>query len=353
MTLIKTCFLGSIAALSLSSCTTQQASFTMTNEFDIQVPKGAARVQAWLAMPQRDSEPAQKVSKFGVETEYAHSVVKDQFGNEYVYLDVRNPTKGTIKVKEVFDVERQEIRGDVDSSKARSLTDEEISRLATYLKPSRHIPVTNATRQLASSIVGSETNPLLAARKLYDWVLENIEYWVKDPANKKASPVGDAEYCLTTKTGNCTDFHSLYTSLARSAGIPTRMVYGSLAKPTLKGVDKDQSYHCWPETYIGGLGWISNDVAVPDIYYGRFDFNEKHRDSVILTTALGYVSPDPAMVDYYFGNLDARRVTWNRGRDLVMQGPRQAGGPINSMPKAYVEVDGKTHADWTRKLTYR
>lgn len=345
--------IGIITAFTLSSCATQQASFKMTNEFDIQLPKGASRVQAWLAMPQRTSEPAQKVGEFLVESTHPHSVVKDQFGNEYVYLDIKNPPGDTINVKEVFSVQRKEIRGDIDTAKARPLTSDETSMLAAYLKASSHIPVTRSTRQLASSIVGTETNPLVSARKLYDWVLENIDYWVKDPANKKASPVGDANYCLTTETGNCTDFHSLYTSLARSAGIPTRMVYGSLAKPTLKGVDKDQSYHCWPETYIGGLGWIANDVAVADIYNEPFDLNDKNRDSVILTTALGYVSPDPAMVDYYFGNLDARRVTWNRGRDLVMQKPRQAGGPINSMPKAYVEVDGRVHTDWTRKLTYK
>lgn len=348
-------FLFSIVPVLLISCTGPASSFRMTNAYDIQVPAGASRVQAWLAMPQRTTEPAQRVSQFTVISPHEHRIVRDQFGNEYVYLDIRRPDGGsaeTLSVTETFTVFRNEVRGRLDADQARALTAAERERLKIYLQPSTYVPVNRDTQTLARQIVGGETNPLLAARKLYDWVLVNIDYWVKDPANKKASPVGDAEYCLTSRTGNCTDFHSLWVSLARSAGIPSRIVYGSLAKPSLAGKDQDQSYHCWPEFYIGGLGWISHDVAVADIYHDRFALDDGNREKVVLTTALGYTSPDPAKVDYYFGNLDDRRVTWNRGRDLVMQNPRQAGPPINAMPKGYVEIDGKPSTDWTRTLTY-
>ena len=88
---------------------------------------------------------------------------------------------------------------------------------------------------------------------------------MKDPKNKKASPVGSTTYCLTSRTGNCTDFESLWTSFARSIGIPTQIVYGSFLKPDLMGQDQDQSYHCWAEFYAPGLGWIPHDVAVADL----------------------------------------------------------------------------------------
>ena len=73
-----------------------------------------------------------------------------------------------------------------------------------------------------------------------------------------------------------------------------------------------------------------------------------------LTTGEGYHGADKAKVDYYFGNIDERRVTWSRGRDLALS-PKQDGGPVNAIPKAYVEVDGASVADgkgWTRKLTF-
>ncbi|MGH7473812.1 MAG: hypothetical protein ACREJW_07700, partial [Candidatus Methylomirabilales bacterium] len=72
-------------------------------------------------------------------------------------------------------------------------------------------------------------------------------------------------------------------------------------------------------------------------------------------TADGTFGFDPARVNYYFGNLDERRVVWSRNRDLIMS-PKQDGEPVNALPKAYVEVDGKEHPEktgWVRKLTYR
>ena len=76
----------------------------------------------------------------------------------------------------------------------------------------------------------------------------------------------------------------------------------------------------------------------------------RHRSE--LTTATGYKGADPQMVDYYFGNLDERRVVWSVGRDLTMA-PAQEAGPVNALPKMYVEVDGKVYNDWSRKFTYK
>jgi len=75
-------------------------------------------------------------------------------------------------------------------------------------------------RKLAGEITKGEKNPVIASRRIYDWVLDNIEYWVKHPDRLKASSVGSSVYCLEKRTGYCTDFHSLYTALARASGIP-------------------------------------------------------------------------------------------------------------------------------------
>ena len=36
-----------------------------------------------------------------------------------------------------------------------------------------------------------------------------------------------------------------------------------------------------------------------------------------------------------------------------MMQPPQDDGPVNSFPKAYVEINGKTFTDWTRTFTYK
>ncbi|OLB94464.1 MAG: hypothetical protein AUH30_17545 [Candidatus Rokubacteria bacterium 13_1_40CM_68_15] len=332
----------------------RQATFEVRNEIKIKVPEGAQRLRVWVALPQ-DNDPAQQVRDLKIEAPYAYRTDRDSEGSRVLYLEATDPKDKELTIVETFGLTRREIRDQVDASKARPLTDADRARFAKYLEANKHVVIDNEIKKLTDEIVGSETNPVLAARKLYDWVLENVEYWVKDPKNKKASPVGSTSYCLTFRTGNCTDFESLWASLARARGIPTQIVYGSFLKPDLRARDQDQSYHCWAEFYAPGLGWVHHDVAVADLYHGDFPVNADNEQLLRLTVADGVFGKDPAKVNYYFGNLDERRVVFSRNRDLMMS-PRQDGEPVNALPKAYVEVDGKVHPEgtgWVRKLTYR
>jgi len=342
---------AAIAASAMAAPRT--ATFEARHELKVTVPEGTKRVRVWFAMPQDDA--FQDVKNFKVESPVPHRVTTDDHGNKAVFVELSNPTQKEFAILETFTVSRREQVSGVDPKKARPLSDSERREMASHLGANQHVIIDQRIKDLTAKIVGAEKNPVVASRKIYDWVLANIDYWVKDPKNKKASPVGSTEYCLTTKTGNCTDFHSLWISLARAAGIPTRMVYGSFFKKELDGQDADQSYHCWPEFYASGIGWVPHDVAVADIFVGDFQSNPDNEKLVRLTTADGYTGADKSKVDYYFGNIDERRVTWSRGRDLTLS-PKQDAGPVNALAKAYVEVDGKTAAEkevWTRKLTFR
>jgi transglutaminase-like putative cysteine protease len=344
---------GSVSAISGANNPPRSATFEARHEIKVMVPDGAKNVRVWLAMPQDD--PAQKVSQFKIDAPIPHRVTTDSEGNKTLYLELTNPREKEFVLVENFVITRQEQISGVDAGKARPISEAERKRFAPYLSTNQHVIINDEIRALSKQIVGDEKNPVLAARKLYDWVLANIDYWVKDPQNKKASPVGSTEYCLKTKTGNCTDFHSLWTSLARASGIPTRMVYGSFFKAELDGQDTDQSYHCWPEFYVPDTGWVPHDVAVADIFAGDFQTTPENEKLVRLTTGDGYRGADKAKIDYYFGNLDERRVTWSRGRDLLLS-PKQEAGPVNALPKAYIEVDGKVHPEktgWVRKLTFK
>jgi transglutaminase-like putative cysteine protease len=339
---------------SAASAAIRQATFQIRNEVKIKVPEAAQRVRVWLALPQ-ENDPAQQVRDLKIEAPYPFRFERDSEGSRIAYLEASNPKEREITVVQTFAVTRSEVRDRIDPSRSRPLTDAERAQFAKYLQPNKHVVIDDDIRKLADEIVGNETNPVLAARKLYDWVLENVEYWVKDPKNKKASPVGSTTYCLTFRTGNCTDFESLWASLARAKGIPTQIVYGAFLKPDLRARDDDQSYHCWAEFYAPGLGWLHHDVSVADLYAGDYPITPENERLVRLTAADGTFGNDPAKVEYYFGNLDERRVVWSRNRDLLLS-PRQEGEPVNALPKAYVEIDGKAHpegAGWVRKLTYR
>jgi transglutaminase-like putative cysteine protease len=328
----------------------EQASFHVKNVFTVKIPQGSHSVRVWFAVPQEDAYST--ITNFNVVSDYPVHYDWDSWGNKVGYLEVQNATTPQIGISEEFDLARTEMRNHPDPKATRPLTDAERGALSRYLEPTKYVIVNDQVKAISAQITGGETNPILAARKLYDWTLQNIDYWVKDPDHLKASPVGSTEYCLGKKTGNCTDFHSLFASLSIAAGIPARMIYGSLLKPTLNGMAVDGSYHCWIEFYAPQVGWIPLDASLANIYGKPFDLTDKNKNLVELTTATGYHGLDKSKIDYYFGNIDDRRVVWSMGRDLMMQ-PAQDDGPVNSLPKAYVEVDGKSSTDFTRTFTYK
>ena len=97
-------------------------------------------------------------------------------------------------------------------------------------------------------------------------------------------------------------------------------------------------------------------MSVADLFAQEIKLNDQNTTLVQRTTPAGYFGKDTKQVEYYFGNLDERRVTWSVGRDLQLT-PRQDAGPVNSIPKAYVEIDGQLAKEgatnnWVRKLTY-
>jgi transglutaminase-like putative cysteine protease len=338
----------------------RRATFEVRHELKVVIPEGAQRIRIWFAFPQDNlipgdgAGPAQQVDELQVEAPYPYRIERDSEGSKVLYLEAMNPREKEFKIVETFVLTRTEVRSGVDPTKARPLSDADRARFAPYLAANKHVVIDDEIRQLADQIVGDESDPVLMARKLYDWVLNHVDYWVKDAQHKKASPVGSTTYCLSYRTGNCTDFESLWTSLARAKGIPTRIVYGSFFKPELNGHDLDQSYHCWATFYAPGLGWIPHDVAVADLYAGEFEVTTDNEVLMRRTTADGTFGVDPAKVEYYFGNLDERRMVWSIGRDLILS-PKQDGEPVNALPKAYVEIDGKVHPEgtgWLRKLTY-
>ena len=286
----------------------KQASFHINNILTVKIPKGVKTVRVWFAVPQED--PYSIVRNFNVNTGGGYTIqyARDSWGNRVGHVDIENSTGDQVQLKEEFDLTRTEVRNTINPAETRPLTDQERLALAAYLQPVTHVIVNDEIRKLAASITGGEPNPVLAARKLYDWTYKNVNYWVKDPEHLKASPVGSSEYCLRTKTGNCTDFHSLFASLAIASGIPVRMVYGSLLKPTLNGMDVDASYHCWIQFFAPRLGWLPLDASLANIYAEEIPLNDKNKKLVELTTSTGYHGADKDKVEYYFGNLDERRV---------------------------------------------
>ncbi len=103
-------------------------------------------------------------------------------------------------------------------------------------------------RKLARSIIGSERDPLKQSKALMSWVYKSLGQSM-DANSSTALQV------LATRTGDCTEHALLFTSLARSVGIPAREVSGlayiETPQPTF-------GWHAWSEIN-DGRAWISMD----------------------------------------------------------------------------------------------
>lgn len=160
------------------------------------------------------------------------------------------------------------------------------------------------------------------ARAIYDWVVDNVEY-------KKVGTGwgnGDTFWACSERYGNCTDFHALFVSLARSEGIPARFEIG-FPVPQDGQAGTIKGYHCWVQFYLEGQGWVPIDASEA----------AKH----------------PEKRELYYGAHPADRIHFTTGRDLVVS-EASAALPLNYFIYPYVEVGGKPwRAKVQTRFTYR
>jgi len=150
-------------------------------------------------------------------------------------------------------------------------------------------------------------NTLVKARALYDYVIETVRY-----AKQGTYGTGDANYACDSRSGNCTEFHSFFISLARTAGIPARFAIGA-AIPSERDEGGVNGYHCWAEFYAEGKWW-------------PIDISEANKYSALAT--------------YYFGHHPANRIELSRGRNLEVE-PSPHSGPLPFHAYPLLEVAKK------------
>jgi transglutaminase-like putative cysteine protease len=178
-----------------------------------------------------------------------------------------------------------------------------------YLQATEHLPIGGRFQDIADSVISerdAETD-LMKARALYDYIIDNMRY-----AKQGVYGTGDANYACDVKSGNCTEFHSLFISLARSAQLPARFAVGA-AIPSERNEGGVDGYHCWAEFYAEDKWW-------------PVDISEANKYTPLAT--------------YYFGHHPANRIELSRGRNIVPD-PMPESGPINFFVYPVLEIDGK------------
>ena len=129
----------------------------------------------------------------------------------------------------------------------------EAADLSPYLKPTSAIESQDPKIQkTAKDIVGTSTDPIPQIQQLVAWIQEHVEQVPVD--------VFSSLQVLEGRKAECQGLTWLYTALARSLGIPTRVTNGLVYSQELEGF----LYHTWAESYVGS-GWLPVDPTFGQI----------------------------------------------------------------------------------------
>lgn len=269
--------------------------FTFTYKVYLPEFKGDANI--WIPIAQSDK--FQDIEILDIETNIEYQINREAvFGNQYLHANM-SESNSSDSISITYKVLRKE----------KEAYAEEGLNFNQFISANEFVPVGDRFLEIAmETIKEKEANtPLTIARALYDYVVDNVRY-----AKQGKYGTGDANYACDEKSGNCTEFHSLFISLARSVGIPARFAVGA-AIPSERNEGGVNGYHCWAEVFAEGKWW-------------PVDISEANKYTPLAT--------------YYFGHHPANRIEFSKGREIRPE-PLPASGAISFFAYPVFEVQKK------------
>jgi transglutaminase-like putative cysteine protease len=281
-----------------------------TFEFDYgvtvrDVPAGS-RLLVWLPVPQTTSHQQASRLRQDVPVE-PQQTTESKYGNQMLHFELEPSSAKPLTFQVTWQITRNEVRG-LDHSDPDARLDD--AKRKTFLSANAKVPIDGKPLTLIDSSKLSRDNPIKLGRSLYERVDDHMRYDKSQPGYGN----GDVLWACDSGFGNCTDFHSLFISLARGQDLPARFEIGFPLPPT-RGEGTIGGYHCWAQFHVDGHGWVPTDISEAD----------KH----------------PELKNYYYGNLTEDRVQLTVGRDITLE-PAQQGEPLNYFIYPHIEVDGKS-----------
>ena len=206
--------------------------------------------------------------------------------NHYIWKDAKTtsiPESGNLIIEEFFDANVYNVT--VDFSKITDIPeyDPQSEECKNYLKKEKNgliDPTNSKIASTAESLWKQSNNDIIEyARKCHEWTNTNIKY-----GNLNTGLHTIAEL-MSTMTGDCGNYSSVFISLLRAKGIPARhvvMVHG-----------KEDEFHVRAEFYVPTYGWIPADPTWGSQYFGVFT-----GDYIVTAQGINNVVRGPDGKDY-------------------------------------------------------
>ena len=294
--------------------TPQSRHFVFDYNFTVRNTDPGKPLQVWF--PEAQSDQFQQVKILSKSGDLPLQETREpQYGNRMFYAHTDKADKAEYRFSVKYDVVRYEHLAAVASHDHPSA-----KTLQQFLTADKLVPVTGLPAEIASKQVKPGMPDMEKARALYDYTFANMRY----DKSGTGWGHGDTLWACDSKRGNCTDFHSLFISMARSQHIPAKFEMG-FSVPENQSSAEIAGYHCWAEFYTVERGWVPVDISEA----------WKHQEKK----------------DYFFGANDVNRVQFSVGRDLELN-PKQQGERLNYFIFPYVELDGKPYPNIANAFSF-
>jgi transglutaminase-like putative cysteine protease len=269
-------------------------------------PKNGKELSVWIPVPQTDQRQTVEITSANLSPgKFTH---EKKYGNKMYYRKVNIssfPANDTFRITLTYRVRINEKKVP-EAQQLSPLPKTMPHNMKVYVSGNRLIPLDGVVADLTKQL-DLPAQPIPAARQVYDYLINTMVYNYKAPGAGR----GDVVWACTNKTGDCSDYHSVFIGVCRNMGIPADHTFGL---PLKTGKNETKDWHCWASFWVKGPGWITIDASEA----------AKH----------------PELRDYNFGTLSNMYLTLTHGRDVTLS-PSQKGEPLNLFADPYAEIDGK------------
>lgn len=214
--------------------------------------------EGYISVCRKSSDKAMKLRIIFGEKTYDHDI---GIGEEYFPLSCGS---GTYKAQVYENTEGNSYAKVMEQDITVKIKPE----TSPFLYPNKYVSFdsgSNSVRKSAELCAG-KTDVIEKLAAIFQWITDNVTY-DKELAEKVQKGyiteyIPDPDSVLKKKTGICYDYASLFAAMARSQGIPTRLV---------KGYASPDIYHAWNEVYTEETGWITPELLLSKHGYNILD----------------------------------------------------------------------------------
>jgi len=279
------------------------------------IPIKAKSLDLFVPLPKSNS--VQKITGLEINTNVKYLLEEDsEYHNEIFHIKLIKNFPREINVRIDFNVNRK-----LSSVKRYSKDTKLINR---FLMSDSLVPITGIVAKEAKKIVSKENiSTFKKAEIIFNHVVDTMVY---DKKSTTGWGRGDIIYACNARSGNCTDFHSLFIGLNRAEKIPSRFIIG-FPIPQNKSKGEISGYHCWAEFYLHNKGWVPVDASE--------------------------AFKNPERKNFYFGSLDPDRVAFTVGRDVPLKIGNGKIKKVNYLIYPYLFINGKQYGNVETKFFFK